>query len=142
MILKQKTSDKLFTHNIKINTSITAEITKIKNEINTKIGDELSIRDTKISNEVTTRLSEINASFIAKLGKINTELNNKLIAEIENFKARDAGYVTEAQKIFARLFNIEKAHRNDFDRIISLEKSVIASIDDLYKKINQYYAKI
>ena len=76
------------------------------------------------------------------LGKINTELNSKLTAEIENFKARDAGYATEAQKIFARLFNIEEARRNDFDRITSLEKSVIASIDDLYKKINQCYTEV
>ena len=41
-----------------------------------------------------------------------------------------------------RLFNIEEARRNDFDRITSLEKSVIAGIDDLYKKINQCYAEV
>ncbi|CAG8555424.1 10637_t:CDS:10 [Funneliformis caledonium] len=40
MILKQKISDELSAYDIKINTSITAEITKIKNEINTKIGKE------------------------------------------------------------------------------------------------------
>ncbi len=73
-------------------------------EINKKFMAEFN---TKISNEVTTHLSEINASFTAKLGRINTELNNKLTAEIEIFKARDAGYVTEAQKILGRLNNIE-----------------------------------
>jgi hypothetical protein len=41
-----------------------------------------------------------------------------------------------------RLFNIKEARRNDFDRITSLEKSVIAGIDDLYKKINQCYAEV
>src|ERR1044072_7675815 len=75
MILKQKISDELSARDIKINTSITAEITKIKNEINTKIGDELSTRDTKIANELSARLSEINT-----VG-INNDLNNKLTAE-------------------------------------------------------------
>jgi hypothetical protein len=77
-----------------------------------------------------------------ELGKINTELNSKLTAEIENFKARDVGYATEAQKIFARLFNIEEARRNDFDRITSLERGVIDSISSLHKKINQCYAEV
>src|SRR4051812_48504380 len=62
-ILKQKISDELSARDIKNNASITAEITKIKNEINTKIADELSARGTKIANDFTTRLSEINASF-------------------------------------------------------------------------------
>ena len=68
--------------------------------------------------------------------KLIPNLIVKLTAKIKNFKACDTGYATEAQKIFVRLFNIKEAHQNDFDRIISLEKSVIASIDDLYKKIN------
>jgi hypothetical protein len=173
MILKQKISDEISAHDIKFNTSITIKVTKIKNEINTKIADDLSSRDgsitaeierilnTKIANELSARLSEINSTFTAELdrinndlnnklnekvnagfGKINTGLNSKLSAEIENFKARDAGYTTEAQKIFARLFNIEEARRNDFGRITSLEKGVIDSIDDLYKKINQCYAEV
>ena len=70
--------------------------------------------NTKISNEVITRLSKINASFTVELGRINTELNNKLTAKIEIFKARDAGYATEAQKTLGRLNNIEKACHNDF----------------------------
>ena len=96
MILKQKISDELSAHDIKINTSITAEITKIKNEINIKIGDKLFIRDTKVTNGLTAYLSEIISSFTVELDKINTELNSKLIAEIEKFKAHDAGYTTEA----------------------------------------------
>jgi len=124
MILKQKISDELSTRDIKINMSITAEITKI---INTKIIDDLSSHDgsiiaeierilnNKITNELFTHLFEINSTFTVKLdrinndlnnklneevnvgfGKINTELNSKLTAEIENFKAHDAGYTTEA----------------------------------------------
>ena len=56
IILKQKISDELSAHDIKINTSITAEITKIKNEINTKIEDELSARDTKVTNGLTAEI--------------------------------------------------------------------------------------
>ncbi|CAB4391230.1 unnamed protein product [Rhizophagus irregularis] len=37
---------------------------------------------------------------------------------------------------------MREARRNDFDRITSLEKGVIDSIDDLYKKINQCYAEL
>src|SRR4051812_22197734 len=111
---------------------ITAEVTKIKNEINTKIANDLSSRDrsitaeverilnTKIANELSVRLFEINFTFTAELNRINNDLNNKLneevnagfskiniglnsklFAEIENFKARDADYATQAQKIFA-----------------------------------------
>ncbi len=78
----------------------------------------------KISNEVITCLSEINASFTIKLGRINTELNNKLTTEIEIFKACDAGYVTEAQKILERINNIKEACHNDFGSIRSLVESV------------------
>src|SRR4051794_33117266 len=102
MILKQKISDELSACDIKINTSITAEITKIKNDLNNKLNEE------------------VNAGF----GKINTELNSKLTAEIEIFKARDAGYATEAQKILGRLNNIEEACHNDFGSIRSLVESV------------------
>src|SRR4051794_39292074 len=140
MILKQKISDEISAYDIKFNTSITAEVTKIKNEINTKIANDLSSRDgsitaeierilnTKITNELSAHLSEVNSTFTAELnrinndlnnklneevnagfGKINTELNSKLTTEIENFKARDAGYATEAQKILGRLNNIEEA---------------------------------
>ena len=135
--LKQKISDEL-----------SACVTKIVNDLDIKnntpeienIFSKLTAEiNTNIANELTARLSEINASFTVELGRINTELNGKLTAEIENFKARDVGYVTEAQKIFARLFNIEEARRNDFDRISSLKKFVIVSIDDLYKKINQRF---
>ncbi len=105
------------------------------------------IRDTKVTNGLTAHLSEIISSFTVKLSKINIEFNSKLIAEIENFKIRDAGYVIKAQKIFLRLNNIEEVHQNDFGRIRFLEKSVVfrfisfnASINNLQKKINQIYA--
>ena len=71
--------------------SITVKITKIKNEIKTKIADELFVCNTKVTNEIITRLSEIISSFTMELNKINTELNNKLTAEIKIFKACDAG---------------------------------------------------
>ena len=52
MNLKQKISDELSACDIKINTSITVEITKIKNEINTKIADDLSLRDGSFTAEI------------------------------------------------------------------------------------------
>ncbi len=75
-------TDELYACDIKFNTSITAEVTKIKNKINTKITDDLSSHDgsitaeierilnTKITNELSTRLSKINTTFTAKLGRI------------------------------------------------------------------------
>src|SRR4051794_787653 len=75
MILKQKISDELFARDIKINMSITAEITKIKNEI----ANDLSSRDrsftaeierilnTKIANELFARLFKINITFTRSL---------------------------------------------------------------------------
>jgi hypothetical protein len=54
----------------------------------------------------------------SELSKINTELNSKLTAEIEKFKARDAGYASEAQKILNdRINSIEEACCNEFGRI-------------------------
>ncbi len=41
MIFKQKISDELTTYDIKNNMFITAEVIKIKNEINTKIVNDL-----------------------------------------------------------------------------------------------------
>src|SRR5436309_15252576 len=108
--LKQKISDELsarvtrIVNDLDTKNNTPEEIEKTFTEINKKFMAEFH---TKISNEVTTRLSEINASFTAELGKINTELNSKLTAEIENFKASDADYATEEQKIIARLFNIK-----------------------------------
>jgi hypothetical protein len=142
MILKQKISDEISARDIKINTSITAEITKIKKEINTKISDELSARDTKVTNELTARLSETISSFTVELGKINTELNSKLTAEIEKIKARDAGYTTEAQKILGRLNNIKEACHNDFGSITSRFMSINVVIEDLQNRINQHYTVV
>ncbi|EXX56994.1 hypothetical protein GLOIN_2v1763199 [Rhizophagus irregularis DAOM 181602=DAOM 197198] len=123
MILKQKISDKLFTRDIKINTSITAEITKIKNEINTKIGNELSTRDIKIANELSAHLSEINTTFTVELGRINNDLNNKLTAEIGNFKTRDVMLATPQKR---------KKYWKD---LITLKKPAIMILDSALKKI-------
>ena len=154
MILKQKISDELSARDIKINTSITAEITKIKNEINTKIADDLSSRDgsitaeierilnTKIANELSARLSEVNSTFTAELVRNNNELNKKLTAEIAKINSRDAGYVSEAQKISSivdnvttRLDNIEEAWRNDFGNISSEFTSIKTSIEALWNEM-------
>src|SRR3954447_27056036 len=94
MILKQKISDEISAHDIKFNMSITVEVTKIKNEINTKIANDLSSRDgsitaeierilnTKITNELSAHLSEVNSTFTAELNRINNDLNNKLNEEV------------------------------------------------------------
>src|SRR4051794_24015052 len=99
MILKQKISNELTTHDIKNNTSITAEI-KIKNEINTKIMNDLSTRDgsitvetkrilnTKIANELSTHLFEINSTFTAEFSRINNDLNNKLNKKLMRVSAK------------------------------------------------------
>jgi len=165
MILKQKISDELSARDIKINTSITAEITKIKNEINTKIVDDLSSRDgsitaeierlltdvykklstevnTKIANKLSARLFEVNFTFTAELVRNNNELNKKLTGEIAKINSRDAGYASEAQKIFSmvnnittKVNNIEEAGCNEISRI-----NVV--IEDLQNKINQHYAVV
>ena len=70
--LKQKISDELSARDIKIYTSITAEVTKIKNEINTKIADELSLHDGSITAEV-----ERNPTDVYK--KFNAEVNTKIV---------------------------------------------------------------
>ena len=116
--LKQKISDEL-----------SARVTRIVYDLDTKnntpeienIFSKLTAEiNTKITNKLSARLSEVNSSFTAELGKNN----NKLTAEIKNFKAHDAGYIIEAQKILGRLNNIEEACHNDFGRIRSLEESV------------------
>jgi dsDNA-specific endonuclease/ATPase MutS2 len=163
MILKQKISGELSARDIKINTSITAEITKIKNEINTKIMDDLSSRDgsvtaeikrlltdvykklstevnTIIANELSARLSEVNSTFTAELVRNNNELNKKLTAEIAKINSRDAGYVSEAQNILSMINDIEEDCRNDFGKISSEFNSVRASIEALRNEMIQRYA--
>jgi hypothetical protein len=147
--LKQKISDELSAHVIKIliDLGILNNIPEtgkrsLHDQIFTELNDKFDTCISDINSTFTAKLGRINNDLNNKLneevnagfGKINTELNSKLTAEIENFKARDDDYATEAQKIFARLFNIEEACRNDFDRITSLEKGVIDSIDSLHKK--------
>ncbi|CAG8845573.1 44231_t:CDS:2, partial [Gigaspora margarita] len=52
------------------------------------------------------------------LSEINTKLNDKLIAEIKKINSRDAGYASEAQKLFndmaTKINNIEEACYNNF----------------------------
>ncbi|CAG8570834.1 1965_t:CDS:2 [Gigaspora margarita] len=145
MLLKQKISDELstcvtkikheiandlFAHSTKIankldaknNTTIIAEIKRILTDVYKKLIAEIN---TKISNELSTRLSEI-----------NTELNDKLTTEIKKINSRDAGYASEAQKLFndmaTRINNIEEACYNNF-------ASVNTSIKALQNGLIQYY---
>src|SRR6266498_5418727 len=100
-------------------------------------------RNTKITNELSARLSEVNSSFTAELGKNN----NKLTAEITKINSRDAGYISEAQKILSmvnnvttRLDNIEEACRNDFGNISSEFTSIKIFIEALRNEMIQRYA--
>ncbi|CAG8787209.1 44362_t:CDS:2, partial [Gigaspora margarita] len=110
----------------KNNTTITAEIERILTDVYRKLTTEINA---KITNELPTRLSEI-----------NTELNSKLIAEITKINTCDAGYASEAQKIFnditTRINNIEEACCNEFGRI----SSNFASIETLRNEMIQRYA--
>ncbi|RIA89569.1 hypothetical protein C1645_824691 [Glomus cerebriforme] len=73
-------------------------------------------------------------------GKINTELNSKLSAEIEKFKARDDDFNRKAQKILnnitTKVNNIKEACRNEFGRISS---EFNASIEALQNEMIQRY---
>jgi hypothetical protein len=159
MILKQKISNEISARDIKFNASITEEVTKIKNEINTKIADDLSSRDgsitaeikrilnTKIANELSARLFEVNSTFTAELVRNNNELNKKLTAEIAKINSRDAGYASEAQKILSmvnnvttRLDNIKEVCHNDFGNISSEFTSIKTSIEALRNEMIQRYA--
>ena len=124
--------------------SITAEIEKTFIEMNKKFSTEVS---TKIANEFSARLFEVNSTFTAELVRNNNELNKKLTGEIAKINSRDAGYVSEAQKILSmvnnvttRLDNIEEACRNDFGNISSEFNSVRASIEALRNEMIQRYA--
>ena len=139
--LKQKISDEL-----------SARVTRIVNDLDTKnntpeienIFSKLTAKiNTKITNELSECLSEVNSSFTAELGKNN----NKLTAEIAKINSRDAGYVSEAQKILSmvnnvttRLNNIEEACRNDFGNISSEFTSIKTSIEALRNEMIQCYA--
>ncbi len=103
MILKQKISDELFTCNIKINIFITAKIIKIKNEINNKIMDKLSIHNTKIANKFTIRLFEVNASFTMKLDMYVFEINNNFIVKIEKIKIYISSFSLKMNRFLALL---------------------------------------
>ncbi|CAG8674935.1 1212_t:CDS:2, partial [Dentiscutata erythropus] len=147
----------------KISEELSAHVTKIKHEI----ADDLSARGTKIANELDRKnnttitaeikriltddvyrklTAEINTKIINELSthlsEINTELNSKLIIEITKINTRDAGYASEAQKIFSmvnnitmKVNNIEESCCNEFSRI-----NVV--IEDLQNKINQHYAVV
>ncbi|KAF0511729.1 hypothetical protein F8M41_018208 [Gigaspora margarita] len=126
--LKQKISDKL-----------SACITKIIKNLNTKNNipeidntfTKLTAKiNTKITNELTTRLFEINSSFTAELDKINTKLNDKLTAKIKKINSRNAGYTSEAQKLFNDM--VTKINNSNF-------ASVNASIEALQNGLIQHY---
>src|SRR3989475_172595 len=124
--------------------SITAEIEKTCIEMNKKFSTEVS---TKIANEFSARLFEVNSTFTAELVRNNNELNKKLTGEIAKINSRDAGYVSEAQKILSmvnnvttRLDNIEEACCNDFGNVSSEFTSIKTSIEALRNEMIQRYA--
>src|SRR3954452_23634211 len=143
--LKQKISDEL-----------SARVTRIVDDLDTK-NNTLEIENifskltaeinTKITNELSARLSEVNSSFTAELVRNNNELNKKLTGEIAKINSRDAGYVSEVQKILSmvdnvttRLDNIEEACRNDFGNISSEFTSIKTSIEAFRNEMIQHYA--
>jgi len=112
--------------------------------MNKKFSTEVS---TKIANEFSARLFEVNSTFTAELVRNNNELNKKLTGEIAKINSRDAGYVSEAQKILSmvnnvttRLDNIEEACRNDFGNVSSEFTSIKTSIEALRNEMIQRYA--
>ncbi|RIA81085.1 hypothetical protein C1645_837549 [Glomus cerebriforme] len=115
--------------------SITAKIEKTFIEMNKKFSTEVSI---KIANKFSACLFEVNSTFTAELVRNDNELNKKLTREIAKINSRDAGYISEAQKILSmvnnvttRLNNIEEACRNDFSNISSEFTSIKIFIEAL-----------
>jgi hypothetical protein len=94
MILKQKISDELSVHVIKILIDL-----GILNNI-PEIGKR-SLHDqifTELNDKFDTCISDINSTFTAKLDRINNDLNNKLTAEAEKNKARDDDFTRRRRK--------------------------------------------
>ena len=115
--------------------SITVEIERLLTDVYKKLSAEVY---SKIANELSAHLSEVNSTFTAELVRNNNELNKKLTGEIAKINSRDAGYVSEAQKILSmvnnvttRLDNIEEACCNDFGNISSEFTSIRTSIEAL-----------
>ena len=108
-------NDKFDTCISDINSTFTAKLGRINNDLNNKLNEE------------------VNAGF----GKINTKLNSKLIAEAEKNKARNDDFTRKAQKILnditTKVNNIEEACHNEFSRI-----NVV--IENFQNEINQHYA--
>ncbi|RIA93593.1 hypothetical protein C1645_874031 [Glomus cerebriforme] len=139
--LKQKISDELSAH-----------VTRIVNDFDTKnntlkienIFSKLTMKiNTKITNELSARLSEVNSTFTAELSRINNEFTTK----IAKINSRDAGYVSEVQKILlmvdnvtTRLNNIKEACHNDFGNISSEFTSIKIFIEALQNEMIQRYA--
>ncbi|PKK58076.1 hypothetical protein RhiirC2_857949 [Rhizophagus irregularis] len=100
-----------------INSTFTAKLSRINNDLNNKLNEE------------------VNAGF----SKINIELNSKLTTEAEKNKARDDDFTKKAQKILnditTKVNNIEEACHNEFSRI-----NVV--IENLQNEINQHYAVV
>ena len=124
--------------------SITVEIKRLLTDVYKKLSIEVNF---KITNKLSAHLSEVNSTFTAELVRNNSELNKKLTGEIAKINSRDAGYVSEAQKILSmvnnvttRLDNIEEACRNDFGNISSEFTSIRTSIEALRNEMIQRYA--
>ena len=130
--IKQKVSDELYAHAIKIvNYLDIPEIKKIFTEF-----------DNKLTAKVDTSISKFKSIFIVEINKIYAEIDGKLTAEAEKNKARDDDFTKKAQKIFSiinniitKVNNIEEACRNEFGRI-----NVV--IKNLQNEINQHYAVV
>ncbi|GES87988.1 hypothetical protein GLOIN_2v1842500 [Rhizophagus clarus] len=135
VIRKQFTNNHPPTHDNKITNELSARMSKINAQVNTRIANELS-----------ARLSEVNSTFTMELVRNNNELNKKFTGEITKINSRDAGYVSDAQKILSivnnmitRLDNIEEACHNDFGNISSEFILIKTSIEALRNEMIQLY---
>ena len=125
--LKQKISDELSAHVIKI----LIDLGILNNIPKSSLHDQIF---TELNDKFDTCISNINSTFTAELGRINNDLNNKLneevnakiskiyaeidgklTAEAEKNKARDDDFTREAQKIFSMVNNIT-TKVNDIER--------------------------
>ena len=91
-------NDKFDTCISDINSTFTAKLGRINNDLNNKLNEK------------------VNVGF----GKINTELNSKLTAEAEKNKARDDDFTREAQRIFSMINNVTSR----LDEIINFYSSL------------------
>jgi SMC interacting uncharacterized protein involved in chromosome segregation len=155
--LKQKISDELSARVTKIVNELetrnnTSEIEKTLIEINKKISTQISeVNDNctaeinKIKNEiysVTTKVkSEVNNKIADEHGiKITNELNARLTAEIKKINPRDAGYASEVQKIFNMTTRINSIEEACRNEFGKISSEFNASIESLRNEMIQCYA--